>query len=153
VVLQAVAPTLFGWWTHGKLAFDAPVFAGFSIALLLFAIARPADAILLGQHRLRTQLALAAFAALATVSGVLALNGRMGLPGIAAVLVVVELAVMALTVWRAAAWLSAQGLAWPSALFRFALVQLLVCAAGMAWIAAYPRDGAATVSATMALSA
>lgn len=153
VALQAVAPALFELWTHGKLAFDATAFAGFSIALLLFALARPADAILLGQNRLRTQFVLAAFAALATVLGVLALDGRAGLPGIAAVLVAVELLVMALTVARAAAWLRGHGMAWPAALFRFALAQVLVCASGMAWIAAQPGDRAATVSATMALSA
>jgi len=153
VVLQALAPTLFELWTHGKLPFDAPVFAGFSTALLLFAIARPADAILLGQNRLRTQLALAAFAALATVLGVLALDGRAGLLGIAAVLVGVELVLMALTVRRASAWLREQGLAWPSALFRFALAQVLVCAAAMAWIATRPGDGALAVSASMASSA
>jgi O-antigen/teichoic acid export membrane protein len=156
VVLQAVAPPLFGLWTQDKLPFDAPVFACFSVALLLFATARPADAILLGQNHLRTQLALAAFAALATVLGVLALNGRAGLAGVAGVLVAVEGVLMALTVWRAAAWLREQGLAWPSALFRFALAQVLVCAAAMAWIAAHPADRAAAVSAvsaTMALSA
>jgi O-antigen/teichoic acid export membrane protein len=153
VVLQALAPALFELWTHGKLAFDAPVFAGFSTALLLFAIARPADAILLGQNRLRTQLALAAFAALATVLGVLALDGRMGLLGIAGVLVAVELTVMALTVSRAAAWLHTQGLAWPAGLFRFALAQVLVCAAAMGWIATHPGDRAAAGSAAMALGA
>ncbi len=153
VVLQALAPALFGLWTHGKLAFDAPVFAGFSTALLLFALARPADAILLGQNLLRTQLGLAAFAALATVLGVLALDGRAGLPGVAAVLVAVELALVALTVSRASAWLRGQGLAWPSALFRLACAQVLVCAAAMAWIATQPGGHAATVSAAMALSA
>lgn len=153
LVLQAVAPGLFELWTHGKLPFDAGVFAGFSIALLLFAIARPADAILLGQNRLRTQFALAAFAALATVLGVLALDGRAGLAGIAAVLVVVEAVLMGLTVHRAAAWLRGQGLAWPAALFRLALAEVLVCAAGMAWLAAHPADRLATVSAAMALSA
>ena len=153
VLLQAVAPWLFALWTRGQVPYDPWVFGAFSAALLVFALARPADALLLGHNRSHVQLGIAAFAALATVGGVITLDGRAGLPGVAGLLLAIEVAVAALAIHRASALLREINLQWPTALFRFALAQVVVCIACMAWMAGHPADRAAAVSLAMLIGA
>lgn len=152
VLLQAAAPELFAWWTRGKLAFDPWVFAGFSIGILWLALARPGEAVLLGNNRVRAQLALAATAAAATLAGVALIDPATGLRGIVAVLVAVEIALAVGTIERAAAWMRHHGLAWPSAMCGLALAQVLLCSACMAWIAHQPDDRSLAVSTVLLLS-
>lgn len=139
VLLQALAPELFELWTHGKVPFDALVFAQFSMAMMAYALARPADAVVLGNNLLRVQLVTAASLAAFTVGGIVWLDGRLGMGGVAAVLLLAETGgAITLLVW-ARRWMQRHGLVWPARLFQLALLQAGLCAAAMLAMALQPR--------------
>lgn len=138
VLLQAFAPGLFALWTHDKVPFDAVVFALFSIVMLVFAIARPADSIVLGNNLLRVQLVTAASLAGFTVAAIVWLDGRQGMRGIAGVLLAAELAGALVVLHRASRWMAGQSLEWPRRLFLVALAEVVVCAAALLVIAVEP---------------
>lgn len=149
VLLQALGPALFEAWTQGKLPFDAPVFALFSAAMLVFALARPAESIVVGNNLLRVQFVTAASLAGFTVAGIVWLDGRLGMGGVAAVLLAAETASAVTMLVRARRWMAQQGLVWPQGLFRFALLQAAVCVAAMLAIAWVPPWGPAVCSGVL----
>lgn len=139
VLLQLIAPDLFAAWTQGKVPFDPVVFALFSMTMMVFALARPADSILLGNNLLGAQLVMAASLAAGTVVGILWLDGDQGMRGIVVVLLAVETAGALFSLYWAARWLARHGLQWPHPLFRLAAAEVLVCSLSVMWIALEPR--------------
>jgi len=152
VLLQAIAPVLFEVWTQGKLAFDAPVFALFSAAMVVFALARPADSIVVGNNLLAVQIVTAASLAAFTVGAIVWLDGRLGMAGIAGVLLVAETASAITMLVRARHWMEQQGLVWPKGLFQTALLQAGGCMAGLLVIAWVPAWRMAVCSAVFMLT-
>jgi O-antigen/teichoic acid export membrane protein len=138
VVLQVFAPALFELWTHGKLAFDPIVFALLSVAMMVFALARPADSIVLGNNLLRVQLVTAVSLAAFTVCSIVWLDGWLGLRGVAFVLLVAELVGALVLLERARQWIQANGLRWPDRLLWLSAAQSALCASAVLLIAAEP---------------
>lgn len=139
VLLQAIAPWLFELWTHGKVSFDPVVFGLFSLNMLLFGIARPADSIVFGNNLLKVQLGSAAVLAAMTVLGIYLLDGWLGLKGVALVLLLTELVSAATLLYSASRWLQEQSMQWPKALFLLALGEVVLCATGIFLVAFCPH--------------
>lgn len=138
VLLQALAPWLFELWTRGKLLFDPLVFGIFSVNMLLFGLARPADSVVFGNNLLKTQLLVASFLATCTLLGIYALDGWMGLRGVAFVLLATELISAGVLVYAASQWLKAHALNWPKKLFFAALVETIFSVIAILGIALLP---------------
>jgi O-antigen/teichoic acid export membrane protein len=139
VMLQLFAPHLFKIWTHGKLNFDPVVFAMLSATLMVFAIARPADSVVLGNNLLRVQLVTSMSLAVLTVVGIVWLDGRHGLRGVAATLLLAEAISATVLLRRAFLWMRSNCLQWPSRMFSLALTQTTLCALAALLIAAEPH--------------
>lgn len=138
VLLQALAPWLFELWTRGKVPFDAMVFGLFSLNMLLFGLARPADSIVFGNNLLKVQLLTAATLATMTVCGIYWLDGWMGLKGVALVLLLTELVNASTLLYWASRWLQEQSMHWPRQLFLMALVEVVLSSVGIMAVAALP---------------
>jgi O-antigen/teichoic acid export membrane protein len=155
VLLQVVAPELFAIWTQGKVPFDPVVFALFSVTMMVFALARPADSIILGNNLLRVQLVTAASLAATTVIGIVWLDGLYGTRGIVVVLLAVEVLGATVSMAWTSRWLSRHALEWPRGLFRFSLAEVLLCSSSVILIALEPQwrvqIAALTVVITVAL--
>lgn len=139
VLLQALAPWLFDLWTRGRVPFDPTVFGMFSVNMLLFGLARPADSIVFGNNLVRVQLTTAAVLAALTVIGIFGLNGWMGLQGVAIVLLTAELIGTATLLYWAYRWLSGQSLKWPKSLFMLAVLEVFLCSTGILVVALAPQ--------------
>lgn len=150
VLLQAIAPWLFELWTRGKVPFDPMVFGLFSLNMLLFGLARPADSIVFGNNLLKVQLVTAAVLAAMTVLGIFLLDGWLGLKGVALVLLLTELVSAATLLYTASRWLQEQSMQWPKTLFMFALSEVVLCAAGIFMIALNPHWQIETIALVFA---
>ena len=122
ILVQALAPSLFELWLHGKVQYDAPTFGMLSVAILVIATAQPASQVSRGNNLLRIQLAMSTVATGITVGLTLLLVPRIGFRGAAFALLVAEIVVGVMAVGSANAWMRANGLRWPwASLLRVSL--------------------------------
>lgn len=141
VAAQLVAPPVFAWWTHGKMLFDPLLFSTLSLAVLIYALAQPAIAVVQGNNLLRTQLFLSTLAGALAVGGMLLLVPLIGVRGAGFALLMAEILAAAGYVHRAALWLRGNGLRWPSGAFSSVLIAVTFAGVGMFAIWIYPKLG------------
>lgn len=153
VIFQWLMPMIFHIWTRGKIEFDPALFGLFSIALLIFSIARPAVAVLQGNNLLKVQLWISILVSLIAVCGILSITHAFGLVGAAMALLLAELAGTVLAVYFAAKWLDENGLQYPWQLFGMALTSIGVTTAAILLMLYVPGATLPTMAASVAASA
>ncbi|CDS52610.1 polysaccharide biosynthesis protein [Polaromonas sp. CG9_12] len=131
LVVQYLAPTLFPIWTQGKIEFDPVLFALLSLAVLVYALAQPAIAVVNGNNLIREQVAISTFATVITVGGIYLLVPLMGVRGAALALLTGEVGTLLLYVHTAKKWLTGVGMRWPTSAFATASLSLVVAGLGM----------------------
>lgn len=83
-LLQITAPTIFRYWTHGKIDFDRITFSYFSVGILISAVSQPAIAVVKSSNRVKFQLKSAAVSVGISVISMLILTPRFEAAGAAA---------------------------------------------------------------------
>jgi O-antigen/teichoic acid export membrane protein len=139
LIVQYLAPTLFPVWTQGKIEFDPILFALLSLAVLVYALAQPAIAVVTGNNLIREQFMISTVATVITVGGIYLLVPPMGVKGAALALLAGELGTLLFYVHVARKWLASVALRWPASTFANASMSLTVAAAGMAAIIIFPE--------------
>ncbi|MEO8012898.1 MAG: polysaccharide biosynthesis C-terminal domain-containing protein, partial [Polaromonas sp.] len=137
LVLQYVAPVLFPMWTQGKIEFDPVLFALLSLAVLVYALAQPAIAVVTGNNLVREQVLISTIATFITVAGIYLLVPLTGVRGAALALLLGESISLFFYVQSARKWLSGVGMRWPTSAFVNASLSLVVAAVGMAAITSF----------------
>lgn len=137
LVVQYAAPVLFPIWTQGKIEFDPVLFALLSLAVLVYALAQPAIAVVTGNNLVREQVLISTIATLITVAGIYLLVPLMGVRGAALALLLGETISLFFYVQSAQKWLSGVGMRWPTSAFVNASLSLVVAAVGMAAITGF----------------
>ncbi|MBK1442225.1 polysaccharide biosynthesis C-terminal domain-containing protein [Parapedobacter sp. ISTM3] len=126
VLLQAFITPLYAIWTRRKLDFDPALFAYLSIGVLVYALAQPAIAIVLGNNLLRQQLIINTGAALILVIGVFLLVPWIGIKGAGLALLISELIMTAAYFKVAIKWLETNQLMWPKRIATLALLAVII---------------------------
>lgn len=134
LVIQYAAPVLFPMWTQGKIEFDPILFALLSLAVLVYALAQPAIAVVTGNNLIRQQVLVSTIATVITIGGIYLLVPLMGVRGAALALLLGEIISLYFYVHAARQWLSGVGMRWPTSAFVNASSSLAVAGAGMAVI-------------------
>jgi len=137
-IFQWLMPTIFHFWTRGKIGFNPSLFGLFSISLLIFALARPLIAILQGNNLLKVQLFISIGNSLIAVVGILLLSNAFGVSGAATALLVAELVATLLSAWFAKRWLDANHIRFPWTLFCLAISSIIAAAAAILSMVAMP---------------
>ncbi|MBO0933186.1 lipopolysaccharide biosynthesis protein [Fibrella aquatilis] len=131
VGLQFVVKPLFANWTTHKIVFNPLLFALLSLSILVYAIAQPAMAILIGNNLLKAQLRIFGAVAGMVLVSMVALVPFVGVVGAGYALLSGELMLALLAQKQAQNWLETNGLAWPRKEFTRASVSVLIAAIGM----------------------
>ncbi|HTF19832.1 MAG TPA: hypothetical protein VK658_17290 [Chryseolinea sp.] len=139
IVVQALAPPLFELWTKNRIVFDPLLFSTLSLSVLIYAVAQPAIAVVVGNNLMRPQLILSGLSAAIVVLLVVILVPIFGLVGAGLALVVSESVAAVGFVYTAKSWLEKNGLTWPLNSFSKAATSVLIAAISMVSIALLPQ--------------
>jgi O-antigen/teichoic acid export membrane protein len=139
VAFQWVMPVVFHAWTRGKIAFNPALFGVFSVALLLFSLARPPVAVLQGNNLLKIQLLMSIAVSVVAVGGILLFTAAFGVVGAASSLLLAELLGTVIAVWYARKWLESSGIGFPWSLFTVAVTSIVVATVTIALMVLLPR--------------
>lgn len=153
LVFQVIMPHVFVAWTRGKIAFNPALFALFSVALLVFSIARPAFAILQGNNLLRVQLVISMLVSAIAVVGIVLVTGHFGVAGAASALLAAELAGTLMALYFSWKWLTENGLEFPWALFYWTCTPLVVTSIALALMVWLPQHALPVLLAGLVLNA
>lgn len=126
ILFQCLMPIIFHIWTRGKIAFNPMLFGLFSIALLVFSVARPSVAVLQGNNLLRVQLWISILVSAIAVGGIVLLTSTFGVSGAATALLVAELAGTVLAIRFAWKWLTENNIGFPWRLFSVTLCSIAI---------------------------
>jgi O-antigen/teichoic acid export membrane protein len=131
VVLQAFIGPMYSIWTQGKIPFDPLLFAILSLSVLVYAVAQPAMAVVIGNNIIKPQLVLSALAAVVVIGGIVISVPYMGIVGAGISLLCAEL--VATTGYRIAAkkWLNGNQLNWPERSSVIAITSVWMAAVSM----------------------
>lgn len=138
VVLQAVVEPLYIIWTRGQVPFDPLLFAVLSLAILVYAVAQPAMAVVIGNNLLKPQVVLPALAAGIVIAGLFMLVPGNGILGAGVALLLAEIAAAVGYKTVAERWLSENGLQWPSQPFGIAVTSIWIAAVAMGAMTQFP---------------
>lgn len=133
VVLQMFIGPLFSLWTQGRIPFDPALFAILSLSVLVYAVAQPAMAVVLGNNLIKPQLILSGLAAIAVIGGVICLVPLVGIMGAGVALLAAELIASAGYTFYATEWLRKNSLQWPVHSFLTASTSVCIAGASM-WL-------------------
>ncbi len=139
IAFQWIMPIVFHVWTRGKIAFNPVLFGLFSIALLLFSLARPPFAVLQGNNLVKIQLLMSVALSVVAVGGILLFTAPFGVEGAAASLLMAELLGTAIAVWYAKQWLERSGIGFPWALFNVAVASIVLASVTIALMVYLPQ--------------
>ena len=139
IAFQWIMPFVFHAWTRGKIAFNPVLFGLFSIALLVFSLARPPVAVLQGNNLLRIQLLMSIAVSVVAVGGILLCTAPFGVVGAAASLLLAELLGTVIAVWYARQWLERSGIGFPWALFNVAVASIVLASVTIALMVYLPQ--------------
>jgi O-antigen/teichoic acid export membrane protein len=121
ILLQALMPTLFPWWTRNAFAFDGVLLSLLSASVLMNIVSLPAVAVCSGNNLVAAQLRIAVIAAVVLFVTLIPLTRGFGIRGSAVSLLLCETAASALYVRTCAQWLRSVSLRWPAKAFRVCL--------------------------------
>jgi O-antigen/teichoic acid export membrane protein len=129
ILLQALMPALFPWWTHNAFAFDGILLSLLSASVLLNMLSLPAVAVCSGNNLVAAQFRIAVIAAVVLFVTLIPLTRGFGIRGAGMSLLLCETSASAIYARTCAQWLRSAGLQWPTRAFRvclFAVVQVCV---------------------------
>jgi O-antigen/teichoic acid export membrane protein len=129
ILLQALMPALFPWWTHNAFAFDGVLLSLLSASVLLNMLSLPAVAVCSGNNLVAAQFRIAVIAAVVLFVTLIPLTRGFGIRGAGMSLLLCETSASAIYARTCAQWLRSAGLQWPTRAFRvclFAVVQVCV---------------------------
>jgi O-antigen/teichoic acid export membrane protein len=139
IVFQWIMPAIFVVWTRGKIEFNPALFALFSVALLLFAVARPCATILQGNNLLKIQLRISIAMCAFAIPGIIALTLAFGIIGAGVTILLTEILGSVSIIWCAANWLKQHAIAFPTRLFAMALSSIALAAIATALMLYLPN--------------
>jgi O-antigen/teichoic acid export membrane protein len=132
VVLQIIIKPLFTIWTHGKVIFNPPLFAAFSLTVLIYAVSQPAIAVVKGNNLLKSQLLISIVACVIVISGIIISIPMIGINGAGIALIAGETFAAIRYKSIAKNWLKKNGLRWPSGAASIAFHS--ICISGLSVI-------------------
>jgi len=138
VTLQVVVAPLFSLWTQGQIEFDPTLFAIMSLAVLVYALAQPAMAVVLGNNLTKPQLILSIAAAIIAIGGIVVLVPMIGISGAGVALLAAEIVASIGYVFFARKWLHREALLWPSRSFAIAAVSITIAAVSLGTMILFP---------------
>lgn len=139
VVLQAIVEPLYTIWTRGQVPFDPLLFATLSLAILVYAVAQPAMAVVIGNNLLKPQVVLPALAAIIVIAGLFLLVPGHGILGAGVALLLAEIAAAIGYKTVAERWLNENELQWPNQPFGIAATSIWIAAVAMGAMTQFPR--------------
>ncbi|MGO9934976.1 MAG: hypothetical protein ACLPV8_24635 [Steroidobacteraceae bacterium] len=129
ILLQALMPTLFPWWTRNAFGFDGVLLSLLSASVLMNMVSLPAVAVCSGNNLVAAQFRIAVIAATVLFVTLIPLTRGFGIRGAAVSLLLCETVASAIYVRTCARWLRSASLQWPAGAFRvclFAVTQICV---------------------------
>ncbi|MFD2934217.1 lipopolysaccharide biosynthesis protein [Spirosoma flavum] len=139
VVLQAFIEPLYHLWTRGQTTFDPLLFSILSLSILVYAVAQPAMAVVIGNNLLKPQLMLSIAAAAIVIGGMLILVPKNGILGAGISLLVAEIVATSGYKIVAQRWLREVGLLWPAHSSQVATTSVWIAAIAMAFMIWLPQ--------------
>lgn len=127
LLMQRFIPPLFEIWTKGKITFDPILFALLTMTVLVYALCQPAQAVVIGNNLLRSQLVVAILSGIVGIGGMFLLIPHYGTQGAAFALLVAEVIASGAYIAIAASWLKRQGLRWPWREFAYVASAVISC--------------------------
>ncbi|TKK68212.1 hypothetical protein FC093_11285 [Ilyomonas limi] len=131
VLLQAIAPPLFTIWTKGQIDFNPLLFASLSLGVLVYALAQPAIAVVVGNNLLKSQMIVSIASSLTVLCSLLILVPLLNMLGAGIGLLIAEIIAAAGFRKYAKKWLEQNSLYWPSEPAKIASISVWVSASGM----------------------
>ncbi len=138
VTLQVIVAPLFSLWTRGQIEFDPTLFAIMSLAVLVYALAQPAMAVVMGNNLMKPQLLLSIAAAIIAIGGIVVLVPLIGISGAGVALLAAEIVASIGYVFFARKWLHREGLLWPQKSFSIAAVSIIISAVSLGSMIVFP---------------
>ncbi|SEK11261.1 hypothetical protein MAA5396_04722 [Marinovum algicola] len=126
LILCLLAESVFLFWTRGAVTFDPVLFLSLVMAVIVFAAAQPAVAVLQGQNRVGWLIGAAVAATAGLGALALALMPLLGLRGAGAALLGAEVCALAVALGGATRVLVQGGLAFPRRSFALVLANVAV---------------------------
>jgi O-antigen/teichoic acid export membrane protein len=139
VILQTVVEPLYVLWTQNKVSFDPLLFAFLSFGVLVYAVAQPAMAVVIGNNLTKVQLALTALAAIIVLGFLILSVPIVGIVGAGAALLLAEIGAALGYKFYAKRWLKQNDLRWPSRAFHIAIAALVIAAFSLAGLILAPH--------------
>jgi O-antigen/teichoic acid export membrane protein len=139
IILQLIIEPFFVFWTQGKIPFDPLLFAVLSLGVLVYAVVQPAVAVVIGNNLTKTQLGLAAVAAVFVFTLLAVLVPTLGILGAGIALLIAE--IVAAVGYRiyAKKWLVENQLRWPERPFYIAVRSVLIAAVSLSFLIWFPQ--------------
>jgi len=138
VVLQVFIAPLFSLWTQDQIEFNPTLFAILSLTVLVYAVAQPAMAVVMGNNLMKPQLLFSVLAAIIVIGGIVILVPWIGISGAGIALLIGELvASIGYTVY-AKKWMHDKSLLWPARSFAIAATSVLIAAVSMGSMILFP---------------
>lgn len=139
VILQIWVEPLYKVWTRGQIQFDPLLFALLSFGVLVYALAQPAIAIVVGNNLVRPQLKIASISATIVIAGLIFFVPRFGILGAGAALLIAEIVSAIYYRFVAKKWLTSNGLLWPNMLNNLSACCVLVSASASIVMIFFPK--------------
>jgi len=138
VTLQVFVAPLFSLWTQGQIEFNPTLFAILSLTVLVYALAQPAMAVVMGNNLMKPQLLLSVLAAVVVIAGILALVPLIGISGAGVALLGAEIIASLGYVFFARKWMHRESLVWPTRSFAIAATSVVIVALSMSGMILFP---------------
>ena len=139
VTLQVCVAPLFSLWTQGQIEFNPTLFAILSVTVLVYALAQPAMAVVMGNNLMKPQLLLSILAAIAVIGGIIALVPLIGISGAGVALLGAEIIASSGYTYFARKWMRREALVWPARSFAIAATSVLIGAVSMGGMILFPE--------------
>jgi O-antigen/teichoic acid export membrane protein len=131
IVLQVFVEPLFIVWTRNKIVFDSVLFALLSMGVIIYGLAQPAIAVVIGNNLLKPQILISILTALIVIVGMFLLIPIMNIVGVGTALLLAEIVSLFYYKNIAKNWLDKHGLKWPVNQFNLAVLQAIIVAISM----------------------
>ena len=138
VTLQVIVAPLFSLWTRGQIEFNPTLFAILSLSVLVYALAQPAMAVVMGNNLMKPQLLLSIVAATIAIGGIVVLVPLIGISGAGVALLAAEIVASIGYVFFARKWMHREALLWPGRSFAIAATSIMIAAASLASMILFP---------------
>lgn len=139
VILQTFVAPLFTLWTQGQIPFDPTLFAILSLTVLVYAVAQPAMAVVMGNNLMKPQLLLSVVSAILVIGGIIVLVPVMGILGAGVALLIAEIISSIGYTLFARFWMKKTSLVWPTKSFLIAAMSVVIAAVSMGSMIAFPE--------------